>query len=285
MPTVKQNQERVSREIDLRRSLLNKKPKQQIKSVPRWQYPHKSELFYKTQLLDIVDLINESLHSQLIPILPKLQLEISSQRPDLKNDDFIDNLNGTIDNMQIFVDKNQPQPDVLASTTGQDISLFNHEQMQKIMRHAFGVNVFSQEPWLTTQLDLFTQQNVDLIKDITDKALNNIKGIVARGFSSGNSLRDIQSDLEARIGFTKNRAKLIARDQTSKLNGQLTQLRQTENGIDSYVWATAGDERVRDTHAANEARTFRWDDPPATGNPGDEVNCRCTAIPVLKDLL
>ena len=46
-----------------------------------------------------------------------------------------------------------------------------------------------------------------------------------------------------------------------------------------YVWRTRGDERVRLSHAQNDGRLFAWDDPPATGHPGEEFGCRCMAEP------
>ena len=285
MATIKQNQERTSREIDLRRALLNKKKQTKVKTVHRWQFPFKEERFYSQQLTKIVDLIEQAMNAVLIPLLPRLQTELAGERPDIKNDAFIEDINSTIITMNNFVDKNQDDPDVLASTVGGGISQFNQSQMSKTMTGAFGVDVITSEPWLSPQLDLFTQQNVDLIKNLSDKALHDIKGIVTRGFAAGVNLRDMTADLRDRVDITKRRAKFIARDQTSKLNGQLTQLRQTQAGVSQYVWVTAGDERVRPTHAANEGQTFSWNDPPATGNPGDEYNCRCTAIPVLDNLL
>lgn len=46
-----------------------------------------------------------------------------------------------------------------------------------------------------------------------------------------------------------------------------------------YIWRTAGDDKVRPSHAANEGRIFAWNNPPATGNPGEAINCRCSAEP------
>ena len=46
-----------------------------------------------------------------------------------------------------------------------------------------------------------------------------------------------------------------------------------------YVWVTQGDDKVRSEHAANEGQIFSWNDPPGTGNPGDDYHCRCTAEP------
>jgi len=46
-----------------------------------------------------------------------------------------------------------------------------------------------------------------------------------------------------------------------------------------YIWRTRDDENVRSSHAANNGLVFAWDDPPATGHPGADYGCRCTAEP------
>ncbi|WP_199262515.1 minor capsid protein [Paracoccus binzhouensis] len=48
-----------------------------------------------------------------------------------------------------------------------------------------------------------------------------------------------------------------------------------------YVWRCQGDDRVRMTHRANDGRVFAWDDPPTTGPPGEDYNCRCEAVPYI----
>ena len=59
----------------------------------------------------------------------------------------------------------------------------------------------------------------------------------------------------------------------------LKQLRPTEQ----YVWETRGDSKVRVSHRRNEGKIFRWDNPPPTGHPGQDYNCRCLAIPYYED--
>ncbi len=46
-----------------------------------------------------------------------------------------------------------------------------------------------------------------------------------------------------------------------------------------YTWRTRGDGKVRSSHAANDGRVFAWDNPPATGHPGEDYGCRCVAEP------
>jgi hypothetical protein len=46
-----------------------------------------------------------------------------------------------------------------------------------------------------------------------------------------------------------------------------------------YIWRTAGDDKVRASHAANDGKIIAWDNPPTTGHPGEDINCRCVAEP------
>lgn len=50
-----------------------------------------------------------------------------------------------------------------------------------------------------------------------------------------------------------------------------------EHPTTHYIWRTQGDGKVRTSHAANEGKIFAWDNPPETGHPGEDYNCRCTA--------
>ena len=36
---------------------------------------------------------------------------------------------------------------------------------------------------------------------------------------------------------------------------------------------------MRTTHRANDGHIFSWENPPATGNPGEDFGCRCEAVP------
>lgn len=40
-----------------------------------------------------------------------------------------------------------------------------------------------------------------------------------------------------------------------------------------YIWRTAGDDKVRSSHAANNGKIFSWDNPPETGHPGEDYGC------------
>ena len=72
-----------------------------------------------------------------------------------------------------------------------------------------------------------------------------------------------------------------------KYNANVTRARHEDAGIRSYTWRTSEDERVRESHQALDGQVFRYDDPPTDEdsgeavNPGDAIQCRCTADPVI----
>jgi SPP1 gp7 family putative phage head morphogenesis protein len=127
-----------------------------------------------------------------------------------------------------------------------------------------------------------TKDNIDLITSIPEQYFGKVREALVENFSSGQRWETLVDKLVHVGDVTESRAKVIARDQTSKMNSSFNQTRQESLGIEEYEWQTSGDERVRDTHAANNGKTFRWDNPPSeTGHPGEDILCRCTAIPKL----
>jgi len=128
----------------------------------------------------------------------------------------------------------------------------------------------------------FIDENVSLIKSLDKRFFDDIEQVVSESVKIGRSTEVTAKLLQERYQVSKSRAKLIARDQISKLNGLITQEKQQDLGIKKYEWATAGDERVRATHRRNDGKTFSWSKPPATGHPGQDIQCRCVALPVFK---
>ena len=93
---------------------------------------------------------------------------------------------------------------------------------------------------------------------------------------------DLQRILLKEYDVVPADAKLIAHDQENKLMGAVMEKWQTQAGIEEYVWQTKLDDKVRATHKANQGLKFSWSSPPVTGHPGEDINCRCIALPVLR---
>jgi len=156
----------------------------------------------------------------------------------------------------------------------------------QVLRTKFGmgVDVYRSEPWLAQHQANWIAQNTSLIKTIEPQYMGKVENIVRQGVMNGTSPRELAAQVEHAGNITASRAKIIARDQISKANSELTMYRQKELGIEEYTWSTSMDERVRPTHRAHEGRVYKWSEPPAnTGHPGHEVLCRCDALPVFKD--
>lgn len=108
--------------------------------------------------------------------------------------------------------------------------------------------------------------------------------------------KGITKALQETGDFTKNRAKLIARDQNSKLYSSLNVDRMKQNGIEKFKWMHSSAGKVpRESHLKMDGHIFSFDDPELwkeggdfglrkgdLGPPGWAINCRCRAVPVIE---
>lgn len=82
-------------------------------------------------------------------------------------------------------------------------------------------------------------------------------------------------------GITERHASFIARDQLGKFLGAINDAQNEKVGCKCYIWRTVKDNRVRTEHHLREGKVFYYANPPADGNPGEPVRCRCSAEAVL----
>lgn len=141
-----------------------------------------------------------------------------------------------------------------------------------------GVSVFRSEPYLAPLAAGWVKENTNLITSIPTRLHPELEGIVRRGVTNGLSVKDIKDQIKDRYPVSDYRAKLIAQDQTLKLNADLTRYRLQSVGVKRYTWRTVQDSRVRPDHVERNGKEYGWDKPPAGGqHPGQEVRCRCRA--------
>lgn len=162
----------------------------------------------------------------------------------------------------------------------------------------------------TQEADLLSaavSENVNLIRGLSTQYIDRMQSAImaSRNGTLEGSLADVLSEIS---GITKNRAKLIARDQANKIHGTVTKIRSQTMGSVGYQWRNQRDERVRGNpsgmypnvsseknHWIREGQYFLWQSsanppaapdgypfrqPPEDGFPGYAVNCRCFAAPV-----
>lgn len=159
---------------------------------------------------------------------------------------------------------------------------FNRTQFRAVLRSVYGVDIITNAPIeLRAALDVFEATNISLIRSIPQQAVSSLQGKIVEAVRRGSTLKQLQAQVREEFDITDRRAKLIARDQIGKLNGQLTELRQEQIGVTQYAWRGILDARERPEHVAREGKIFNWANPPDDGHPGEPINCRCTAEPVL----
>lgn len=161
-----------------------------------------------------------------------------------------------------------------------DVEEWQREKFQAGVRAAVGSDVF---PYLSgadvaPQVDAARSRFSSLVTKMDDQTRGKIEETVWRELLNQTPRNEIGKMLAAELDIDRKRANFIAKDQTLKLSSMLNGLRQQQAGIEKYIWVTAGDERVRESHAEKEGKVFSWNDPPAdTGHPGEDINCRCTS--------
>ena len=126
------------------------------------------------------------------------------------------------------------------------------------------------------------KRGVDLISTISGEQRGQFLGDLFRlGRGRGIvSIRRVYRLLREKYGLSESTARLIAIDQSRKYEAAVEQARQVAQGQSTYRWWTMLDDRVRPTHRLNHGQVFSWVDPPETGPPGFEINCRCVPVSV-----
>lgn len=130
-----------------------------------------------------------------------------------------------------------------------------------------------------------SSRNANLIKSLKNDTVKDIRRIVFEAKMDGRSFKKVSRELADRFDISVKRARLIAEDQTNKLNADLNRIRQEQAGVDSYLWQHSGDQRVRSRHRAINGRKYKWGestDAEAGLPPGQPVRCRCTARAVIE---
>lgn len=174
-------------------------------------------------------------------------------------------------------------PQLVADFVNQ-LEATHRKQSEKVFREALGVDVskYMTQPAVREYLDGKIAENVALIKTIPNQfhtgLVNTISAYQATLPFDQEVLRSAIKTLYGKTGYVLRR---LTRDQTNKMIGNLTQIRQTELGVTEYEWSTSADSRVRASHAEKDGKRFEWGNPPPdTGHPGHDIQCRCVALAI-----
>jgi SPP1 gp7 family putative phage head morphogenesis protein len=139
------------------------------------------------------------------------------------------------------------------------------------------------------------QTNMRLwIKDFTKVEIEKLRKDLQKSVFTGNRYGSAVKTIQKSYGVSRNKAKFLARQETSLLMTKFKETRYTEAGVNEYRWRCVSgskDHPVRPWHKSLDGKLFRWDDPPITtkpgeairrNNPGQDFNCRCFAQPIVR---
>lgn len=166
------------------------------------------------------------------------------------------------------------------------------KKSERDLKKPAGIDVFSGSPVMQDYLKASAQQNVQLIKSIPAKYLEEVETLVVANMRSGMRPGFIVTALQEQFGVTQRRAKMIARDQAGKIQGELAEKQQRSAGFEYFQWIDSDDQRVRTRHrdiadkvTAYGKGIYRWDNLPLSDKglpikPGSDYQCRCIPKPI-----
>lgn len=276
------------------------------KRIPKPPLPEGLQVAYYAELKAMIRFAKELIRERLLSRLPELlgraesargdSLHLDAQAPGRRVNKLMDSISAAF-----YKKFTHERLERLAEKVANAVSDTQRKQLVSQLQRAIGVPLESVgDKRLGARIKQFTADNVGLIKNVPQQMFDEVEKKVLQGMSLGKRHSEILADVSERFGVAESRVKLIARDQVLKFNGALNAARQQQLGIERYVWRTAGDERVRGTpggenpkgtHYDRDGETYSWDDPPGDptdpadgGHPGQAINCRCWAEPLLADL-
>jgi SPP1 gp7 family putative phage head morphogenesis protein len=170
--------------------------------------------------------------------------------------------------------------------------------VRRVLNRVLPIDVREAVPGIQVQINQWRNINVNLIESgiradfepvklRRQSLLGDVSELIERTHREGARVEVVAQDLIDRYGVSESRAQLIARDQVLKLNGQINKMRQQAAGVTEYKWRATKDRRTRKGHQKLDGTIHNWNTPPDTGrgehnHPGQDYQCRCQAIPVIR---
>lgn len=265
-----------------------------IRTASGAQVDKTTEIQYRRALLNFLAALQQDIENTLV-------LELQRKEFEYTRDSFVDDFANSLDALKARWLLGNEQALGLANQVVGRINKATKQRIEKAVGKAMGVNVAQlvESEGLSDAVNSSVRENVRLIRTIPAQYLDRIERIVLQETVKGRSATSIINQIREVHNVSENRARVIARDQSNKINGEITRQRQTALNIRAFRWRTVGDEAVRESHRLRNGKVYAWApefvgqrladgtvllDPTIDdiGYPGEDIQCRCIAEPIIE---
>lgn len=253
----------------------------------------RAEVYYRDALADFI----RAMINRITDALSKKNLVDAVA---ISDDDYINSLIEVL--ASIAGERIEERAKLLATRFVSKVHYQNKTQFTRNFKNAFDIDLSSivEKEILGDTLAVAIQQNVELITSIKNDFINDIGSNVFTNYKKGFRHGELINEIRERGNVSYSRAKLIARDQTAKVNADFEEERNKKLGFDIYKWKGTADARERDSHRALNNMLCKYSDPTVysddegktwkkrtsikafIGKCGEDYQCRCLAIPYIK---
>lgn len=274
-------------------SLLKTQLEGRDRFLPPTTPSKRAEVYYRNALADFI----RAMVNRITDALSKKNLVDAVA---ISEEDYIDSLITVL--ALIAGEQIEEKAKLLATRFVTKVHYQNKTQFTRNFQNAFGIDLSSiiEKEALSDTLAVAVQKNVNLITSIKNDFINDIGSNVFTNYKKGFRHSELINEIRARGNVSYSRAKLIARDQTAKINADFEEERNKKLGFDIYKWKGTGDERERDSHVVLNNMLCKYSDSTVysddegktwkkrktiggyIGKCGEDYQCRCLAIPYIK---
>ena len=299
-------------EIQLMKILFKTNKKKPTKNITSQRaYPHGVEAKYYRQLQGyfkpLTDYVTKYINENMDPLLRGDSEEIKLDAiPGNAFRDMLNNLENWLsvympDISEIPEPKNNNVIFLGLGKTADEAYSFVENDFEKIIEKGIHVKPPVTAEWWNDMKSSWAEDNYTLITSNAKNYVSKINTLTEQAIVNGLSSKKLSEEImKATDNLSKAHCKLLARDQIGKLTGQINQAQMEELGLDLYVWSTAMDDRVRESHAAMEGLLCRWDNasvcsydngktwvprPGVMLHPGQDIQCRCMGLAYYPELI
>lgn len=214
-------------------------------------------------------------------------LSIDSSDDDENDPHKIERLSALIALMMLAI-KNSNSKQELANVATQFVLSVNSFSYSNVNAQARAISsqAIESNPTIQAFIKAKIKENTAYITSMRDKYVAQLQSDIYRAISDGKGATELTNAIVKRTNMSYNHARLIANDQTGSILAELNKYRATHAGFEKYLWQSMEDGRVRPKHQILDQQVFRYDDPDGGDDgqlPGEPINCRCVAMPVIDD--